>query len=145
MAKRRGLSKYLQGGLGKPKSSSTGAVGPKGPRGLAPTRLPGQRGTGSQNIARPPGNERRKTTTNFGVSSPAAKGIQWGATKKNTVAGNPREGSEYQEGRDPVTGQIFHRYAAEAGGLPAETFGLKTTPAQKAAAKKRRGLRSKMK
>lgn len=143
MARRRALSKYLSGGLGKSKSGSTG-VGPKGPRGLTPTRLPGSRGAGSQSIARPPGRQ-SKTTTNFGVTSPATKGIQWGAVKKNTVAGNPREGSTYQEGRDPVTGQIFHRYAPEAGGLPAETFGLKTTPAQKAAAKKRRGLSSKMK
>jgi hypothetical protein len=90
----------------------------------------------------PIGRPRRQT--NFGLPvTRADQGIKWGATKTNTVKGSPRAGAQYQEGVDPQTGQVYHRYAAQAGGLPAETVGVKQSPAEAAAFKaKRRALKS---
>ena len=59
-------------------------------------------------------------------SSPA---VRYGGTKVNNVAGNPRQGSSYRAGRD-TAGNRYHRYAAEAGGIPQETY--KITPQTKA-------------
>jgi hypothetical protein len=74
----------------------------------------------------------------------ADQGIKWGEVKTNTT-GNSRSGAKYQVGFDPQTGQKYHRYPAEAGGVPAEVIGLKQTAEQKAQHKRRRALRSKMK
>jgi hypothetical protein len=68
----------------------------------------------------------------------ADQGITW--TNKfitNDVAGNPRQGSRAQVGYDPVTGQKYHRYPVEAGGMKAEVIGVKQTQQSKAAHKKR--------
>jgi len=60
-----------------------------------------------------------------GETHPMPKNLKFGALKTNNVTGSPRQGSQYREATDPLTGLTYHVYAPEAGGLPREVFGLK--------------------
>jgi hypothetical protein len=146
MARKRKLSVGLSGGVKFPgKQGSSPRPGMKGNSRVAVTSMPGNQTGGSQTIARPRA-QRSKRATNFGLPvTRADSGINWtGQTKTNTQTGNARAGSTFEVGYDKETGQVYHRYPQEAGGIPAEVIGVKQTPEQKAAFKKRRALKSKM-
>jgi hypothetical protein len=72
------------------------------------------------------GDGRRVTVTSPAVrSSPAGitKYSTQYAPRMNNVKGNPRQGSQFST--ISRGGNTYHRYDAEAGGIPAETYRVK--------------------